>query len=401
MMVWDGIIVGGGLAGLVAGITAAERGKQVMLVAEGVGSLSFASGVIDFGDFYALREKRGHPFSLISEDQAVESITKWQEICPFYKGSWGSDEIVLTPLGETRQAGYVPQSLSAQPLQAARRIILIAPQGLKDFFPRLFASNLSLNFPYAKVTISPLQAEKFAPQYRLGKSILATDYARYWASQEGTDFLRGFLMETIRELAGVREGAVLVFPGLSASFQPLMQELLATLTVSIVEPTMFPPSPVGMDLYRFLRKKFKDLGGEFLMSGKAKAAVIEEGYCHSISLQSQGKTLQLKAKSFVLATGGLFGGGIQVGPRTIREGVFDSPLFLPERWTGDGFLGPQPYAQTGIEVDSDLHPLKSDGQIYLRNVFVCGRTLAHWDPWIDYCGGGVALTTGYLAGSKL
>jgi len=399
-MVWDGIIVGGGLAGLVAGITAAERGKQVMLVAEGVGSLSFASGVIDFGDYYALREQRGHPFSLISEDQATAAISKWQEICPFYQGAWGSHEIVLTPLGETRRAGYVPQSLATESLQAARNIIVIAPHGLKDFYPKLFASNLALNFPHAKVTMSPLHVEKFASQYRLGKSILAADYARYWASTEGADFLRGFLRETLRELAGVK-GAVLVFPGLSAAFDPLLQELLASLTVSIVEPTLFPPSPVGMDLYRFLRKKFKDLGGEFLMSGKAKAAVMEEGYCQSISLQSQGKTLQLKAKAFVLATGGLFGGGIQVGPRTIREGVFDSPLFLPERWTGDGFLGPQPYAQTGIEVDNELHPLQGNGQIYLHNVFVCGRNLAHWDPWIDYCGGGVALTTGYMAGSQL
>lgn len=400
-MVWDGIIVGGGLAGLVAGITAAERGKRVLLVAEGVGSLSFASGVIDFGDFYTLRVKRGHPFSLISEDQAIASITKWQEICPFYKGSWGRGELVLTPLGETRLAGYVPYSLATQPLQEARRIILIAPQGLKDFFPRLFASNLAIKYPQTEVTIKPLQVGEFASQYRLGKSILATDYARYWASQEGADYLRGFLMENIRELAGVKEGVVLVFPGLSASFEPILQELLASLTVSVVEPTIFPPSPLGMDLYKFLRKKFKDLGGEFLINGKAKAAVIENGYCHSIVLQSQGKTLQLKAKSFVLATGGLFGGGIQVGPRTIREGVFDCPLFLPERWTEVGFLGPQPYAQTGIEVDHELHPLKSDGQIYLHNVFGCGRTLAHWDPWTDYCGGGVALSTGYLAGSQL
>lgn len=401
MTVWDGIIVGGGLAGLIAGITAVERGKHILLVAEGVGSLSFASGVIDFGDYYALRDKGGHPYSLISKDQAIESIISWQEICPFYKGSWGRGELVLTPLGETRLAGYVPYSLSAQPLQVAKRIILVAPQGLKDFFPRLFASNLAINFPQAEVTIKPLQAEGFTSQYRLGKSVLATDYARYWASQEGTDCLTEFFMEILREVAGPQEDVVLVFPGLSASFEPLLQELLVSLTVAVVEPTIFPPSPVGMDLYKFLRKKFKDLGGEFLISGKAKAAVLEDGYCRSIVLQSKGKTLELKANAFVLATGGLFGGGLQVGPRSIREGVFDCPLFLPERWTGDGFLGPQPYAQTGIEVDSELHPLKNDGQIYLHNVYVCGRSLAHWDPWTDYCGGGVALTTGHQAGIKL
>ncbi len=401
MIVWDGIIIGGGLAGLVAGITAVERGKQVMIVAEGIGGLSFASGAIDFGDFFVLKDQLGHPFSLITEDQAIESIAKWQEICPFYKGSWGKGERVLTPLGETRLAGYVPHSLSAEPLQNAKQIILIAPQGLKDFFPGLFAANLEISFPQAKVTIKSLQVAEFESHYRLGKSILPTDYARYWASQEGADYLRESLQEPIRQLAGLRDGVVLVFPGLSASFEPILHELLASLKVPVVEPTIFPPSPVGRDLYQFLRKKFKDSGGEFLMTGLAKAAVMEDDYCDSIVLQSQGKSLQLKAKKFVLATGGIFGGGIQVGPSSIREGVFDCPLYLPEHWTEDGFLGPQPYALTGIEVDKDLHPLKSDGQIYLQNVHVCGRMLAHWDPWTDYCGGGVALTTGYLAGTKL
>jgi len=82
--------------------------------------------------------------------------------------------------------------------------------------------------------------EGFASQYRLGKSILATDYARYWASLEGINYLRGFLMEVIRELTGLKEGVVLVFPGLSASFEPLVYELLATLAVTVVEPTLFP-----------------------------------------------------------------------------------------------------------------------------------------------------------------
>ncbi|EHQ92206.1 anaerobic glycerol-3-phosphate dehydrogenase subunit GlpB [Desulfosporosinus youngiae] len=398
---WDGIIVGGGLAGLVAGITALERGKKVILAAEGAGSLSYASGILDFGDFAALRDHLGHPFSLISEAQALESLSKWQEICSFYQGSWGRAESVLTPLGEIRTAGYVPHRLSAQPLHKARRIILIAPNGLKDFFPELFASNLAANFPKAKVTLKPLQVEQFAAQYRLGKSILAPDYARYWSSQEGADYLRGFIQETIQESAGTDEGAVLVFPGLSASFEPILQELLAALGSTVVEPTLFPPSPTGMDLYQFLRKKFKDLGGELIINGKAKAAVIEDGYCQSIAIHSMGETFQLKAKSFVLASGGLFGGGILVGPQTIREQVFDCPIFTPEPWTAEGFLEPQPYAQMGIEVNKELQPLKRDGQIYLHNVFVCGRSLAHWDPWADYCGGGVALTTGYLAGSKL
>lgn len=82
----------------------------------------------------------------------------------------------------------------------------------------------------------------------------------------------------------MKQEVALVFPGLSASFEPLLQALLVYLPFAIIEPTIFPPSPVGLALYEFLRRKFKDLGGEFLISGKAKAAVVEDGYCRSIVL---------------------------------------------------------------------------------------------------------------------
>ena len=43
----DVIVIGGGIAGLFAAITAARRGRQVLLMTKGVGALAIAGGTID------------------------------------------------------------------------------------------------------------------------------------------------------------------------------------------------------------------------------------------------------------------------------------------------------------------------------------------------------------------
>ena len=78
------------------------------------------------------------------------------------------------------------------------------------------------------------------------------------------------------------------------------------------------------------------------------------------------------------------------------------PLFVPAEWSRRSFLGEQPYAHTGIEVDAGLHPCEpGTGTVLLDNVLVAGRSLAHWDPWTQQCGGGVSLASGYRAGDLL
>ncbi|WP_425806077.1 hypothetical protein ACHOLT_04560 [Desulfitobacterium sp. Sab5] len=66
------------------------------------------------------------------------------------------------------------------------------------------------------------------------------------------------------------------------------------------------------------------------------------------------------------------------------------------------FLGEQPYSRLGVEVNSELQPVDpQSGEILFDNVRVVGRLIAHWDPWVEYCGAGVSLATGWLAGEIL
>jgi glycerol-3-phosphate dehydrogenase subunit B len=417
---WDGIIVGGGLAGLLAGIRASERGKRILIISEGVGSLTYSSGVIDFGDVGKLVKQEGHPYWLLGERAVRSGMEYFQTLFPEYQGNWGASQQVLTPLGTPRRAGIVPKGLNVETLQDAQRIVLVVPEGLKDFFPEVIKSNLERSYPRRSVVMHPLRVAKFEPWYALGKSVTGMDYAKYWRSIQGIEVLNDFLERLAKEMASefyeakesrggraIPRGAgngesVVVFPGLVTLFSKSLKEVIAEAPFPVVEMTAFPPSASGHTLYEALKRTFRALGGELLVGSGVKHVERHGSRCHKVIVQSKGKDTAFAAHSFVLATGGIFGGGIEVTPEVAQERVFGLPLFNPSRWTSAEFLGEQPYAQIGIEVDVQLRPVDAQSnKVILDNVRVVGRMLAHWDPWIEYCGAGVSLASGWFAGEKI
>ncbi|MHB1651759.1 MAG: anaerobic glycerol-3-phosphate dehydrogenase subunit GlpB [Desulfitobacteriaceae bacterium] len=406
---WDAMIVGGGLAGLVAGIRALEKGRKVLLITEGTSSLTFASGALDFGEVALLRQQPKHPYALLDETTIRQAFAYFQDLCPEYRGEWGRAQELLTPLGTLRKADLVPWRLQALPLGSARQIILVAPEGLKDFFPEIIKANLRRSFPQSQVAVRPVRVEGFKSWLLAGKSIDMTYLTRFWQTAQGLKTLKAIFKEISgdvqRSMTAASEAAletVVVFPGLTADFVSLIEAVLAQAAFPVVEMSGFPPSVHGQALYEVLKVRFRGLGGEIWVDSAVCQAEWAQGECRSVTVSSKGKEFILKAKSFILASGGIFGGGIRVGLDTLQESVFGLPLFVPETWTQAEFLAEQPYAQTGIEVDEELRPIDPvSGEVLLKNVRVVGRTLAHWDPWIQHCGGGVSLASGYLAGELI
>jgi glycerol-3-phosphate dehydrogenase subunit B len=359
---WDGIIVGGGLAGLLAGIRASERGKRILIISEGVGSLTYSSGVVDFGDVRRLAGQEKHPYALLGETLVHTSADYFQVLFPDYEGEWGRNQEVLTPLGSPRRCGMVPKGLNAKALRDAQRIVLMAPEGMKDFFPEVIKANLVKIHPQASVEVYPFRLERFEPWYAIGKPVMGMDYAKFWRSDLGIAVIKDLLnrlaqeINTVQRIAG-SEKLVVVFPGLVAGFSASLRNALSEVPFPVVEMTSFPPSACGQTLYETLKRKFRVLGGELLVGTGVKRVELQGKVCHKVIVPSKGRDTEFSARSFVLATGGIFGGGIEVTPDASRETVFGLPLFIPSEWTRAEFLGEQPYARMGIEVDRDLRPI--------------------------------------------
>lgn len=405
---WDGIIIGGGLAGLLSGIRASERGKRILIISEGVGSLTYSSGALDLGNVEHLLGSRKHPYALLGESVLRDGTTYFQRLFPDYQGKWGSTQSLLTPLGSLRSAGLLPRGLNAEALRSASKIVLIAPEGMKDFFPEIVKTNLERAYPLATVEIYPICIEAFESWHALGKSVTGMEYAEYWQSEPGLVAFKDLLNRLnqvidcdLQKPIGNRK-SVVVFPGLASAFSYSLKNVLSETPFSVVEMTGLPPSASGHTLYCALKQKFKASGGELLVGASVKKIELQGRFCDRVIVKSKGKDKTFSARSFVLATGGIFGGGIEVTPETAQEMVLGLPLYIPKEWTNTEFLGDQPYAHMGVDVDSNLRPIDSDSkQVILENIRIVGRMLAHWDPWYEHCGGGVSLASGWFAGEQM
>lgn len=403
---WDGIIIGRGLAGLLAGIRASERGKRILIISEGVGSLIQSSGALDFGDVNKLVYQENHPYALLGEKVVCAGINYFQELFEDYQSTLTSSHSLITPIGSIRKASIVPKGQNADVLQDARRIVLMAPEGMKDFFPEIVKNNLEKTYSQCSVEIYPFRVSAFESWYALGRWVTAMDYAKYWRSDQGITELTGLLNCMSQELCtnhfGQNKKTAVLFPGLTSAFSNPLKEVLSQIQVPVIEMTAFPPSPAGYYLNCALIQKFKSLGGELMVGNGVETIKVEGKLAAAAIVKSKGRNISFSARSFIIATGGLLGGGIAVTPETVQERLLDIPLYVPKEWAKNEFLGIQPYAYMGIEVDSELRPIDpGNNSVVLENVRIVGRTIAHWDPWVENCGGGVSLATGWLAGENI
>ncbi|WP_242966876.1 FAD-binding protein [Desulfosporosinus sp. FKA] len=407
---WDAIVVGGGLAGWTAGIRAAQRGKKVLIVTEGVGTLYYFSGIFDYGDVEGLRHLPKHPYSLFDAETIDRGKRFIQELCPEYIET-NRSQYALTVLGTARQGDLMPRGMVLPDYQEQGTFVLLVPEGLKDFFPEIVESNLVREFPRWQVNVKRVHAESFAEWQRMGKSASGIDYAAIWRSKEGQNLLAQEIETIKREYqgAGSRSGRIaVVLPSLVNEYfdASRTKTYVQDYSLPVIEMSSFLPSPHGRYFAEYLKHQFTDLGGELMIGARVAALTGEQvsakppKSCQEIIVQSMGKVLHLKAKKFILATGGLLGGGIKVGieRKLIQEDVFDLPLYVPQEWSTSQFFASQPFAQIGVETDSYLRPLDTNqGQVIWDNVHVVGRMLAHWDPWTQRCGGGVSVTSGCAA----
>jgi glycerol-3-phosphate dehydrogenase subunit B len=118
--------------------------------------------------------------------------------------------------------------------------------------------------------------------------------------------------------------------------------------------------------------------------------------------RAAGRVVEYRAKWFVLATGGVASGGVEIDSRwRPREKVLGLPLsgvtepgetrFLPR------YFDEHPFNAVGVAVDGGLRPVEPGGSRVAENVLVAGGTLAGARPWKEKSGDGISLATGFRA----
>ena len=163
----------------------------------------------------------------------------------------------------------------------------------------------------------------------------------------------------------------------------------------------------GIRLTTALRHELERRGVRVEMGMEAIGFHAEAGAIHWVETATSARPLRHRAAAYLLATGGVLGGGFSSDPGgRFWETIFDLPLTVPQdrtQWFRPLFLDPQgqPAFRGGVSVDSSFQPVDADGRPVYANLWAAGGALAHADPILERSLEGIAIVTGVAAAEAI
>ncbi len=412
----DLLIIGAGLAGLMAGIHAAQQGLRPRIIATGFGATHWTAGTIDVlgylpGDpkpvhhpFQAvpqlLAQRPQHPYGLVGVPALRRALQHFQELTttlglPYGGGRNPHTNLLLpSPLGAPRPTFLAPVAQRAGDMTREEPYLIVGFRGMRDFYPTLMAENLTRQGHQARAIFLPL--DLITPQQDNTPLHLARALDREAVAMRLAQALKSHIQP------GERVGLPAIL-GLERHQQVwgLMQEILAA---PIFEIPTLPPSVPGIRLTRALRRHLeRDLQvpvdlGMTVMDFHAQAARVQW-----VRTRASARPLKHRAQAFLLATGGFLGGGFTSDTRgRAWETVFHLPLTIPQdrgQWFRPDFLAAEghPIFWGGLRADAEMRPVDATGRVVYENVRLAGDLFTDSDPLAERSLEGVALATAWVA----
>ncbi|MDE5878947.1 MAG: FAD-binding protein, partial [Desulfovibrio sp.] len=158
----DVIVVGSGLAGLMAALAAARQGREVRVVSEGMGCLAIGTGCVDLlgyapdgasvDDPWAALSQLAptHPYSVLGAEKIRAGLDALIEVTakhglglkPATRAGAPRNTRVPTIMGTLKPTYLVPDTFDPDDLDRARRILVASVQGFRDCRPALVIDQL-------------------------------------------------------------------------------------------------------------------------------------------------------------------------------------------------------------------------------------------------------------------
>lgn len=410
----DILIIGNGISGLFAACVAAEKGKKVTLLSYGRGTLTIACGFIDVLGYEANGDivknalegiktiEAEHPYAKVGAKVAEDALDKFLEItkkCNFeYIGTPEKNAWVPTAIGNFKPTCLVPKTSDPKAVFEADNLLIVGFDLMKDFYAHIVYKNLSERLGEKK-HLDKLNVK--LDNFEMGRDlrdVTAMDVARWLESEEGYNSFVSQIKSSIKPNTTVIIPPVL---GLEANYK-ILDRLQSDLNCKFVEVSAIPPGVSGLRLSKMLMAYARKLGVQIIEKARAVGSEVVDGKCVAVITENFDRERKFYADKFILATGGIYGGGLEAGIGTLKEPIFDIDIDVPKvqtEWSYKELFADkkQIFAKFGIQVDKDLTPVSTAGEKLLSNVKVVGRSLAGYDFCFEKSGNGVALITAYKA----
>lgn len=421
----DVVVVGAGLAGLVAATRLAEAGAVVTLVAKGHAGTHWGAGGLDVAappgartpaDGIRRLAALDHPYAVLGPDVAPALDWLQGRLAASglpYAGTLASPiRRVPTAIGGTRRVAIVPEAQAAalRPWEPDEVLVVAGVAGFKDYWPAAIADSLVREDVWhghdrpALVRAATVDLPGLGARRNLSALTLAYrfDDPVRWA--EDVDLIARAVGAAARGLRG-RVALPAVF-GL-ARHGEIWAELRARLPLEPFEVPLVPPSLPGMRLWQALRSRIRAAGGR-VQVGEAVARIeVEHGRVTAVEMEAATRRLRIRTEAVILATGGLAGGGlVATADGAVVEPLLGLHVEAPdvESWLVRDGLDPagHPIEAAGIRTDAALRPVDpATDRAVLPNVLVAGALLVGQRALRERCGDGVAVASGWRAANEL
>jgi glycerol-3-phosphate dehydrogenase subunit B len=344
-------------------------------------------------------QEPGHPYALAGADAVQAGLAMLREAIEpaglSYFGSITENLLLPTALGAAHRAAYAPESFVAGDLRERAPMLIVGPDGWRDFYPLLCAENLARQGFAARGMTFAL------PESEAGKfDTTPPGFARLFERPE----IRKRIVYLLKpHLAGVQRIGFPAILGLE-HHREVWQELQEQLGLPIFEIPTLPPSVPGLRLFVALKRALARAGVQLLLDMSATHGLAEGRTVTGVVVPTvTGRQAVYQAERYILATGGLYGGGVTSDHHgTLRETVFDLPVEAPGGlgdWFGQELLGASghPIHRAGVRVNRVMQPVDADGRVSLENLWAAGRLLAGSQPLLEGSTEGVWLASAYRA----
>ena len=348
-MKFDTVIIGGGLAGLTAGISLQETGRKVAIVSAGQNSMHFFSG--NFEDAGPAKERTAALFAAAGvRMNALEGV-------------------LLMPMGTFRPASLTLEDVTVFPDEhVAEKALIVNFTGFHDFYGTFLAEALEKRGTTCRirfVRLPEMEHLRLSPSEMRSVNI-ARAMDEHWEK----------VVADIRILHK-DEDLILLPQVFGLKDASVLDKIRTALPARVAFIGTMPPSVPGIRTQMLLRRRFELLGGTFLMGDEVTSAALHEGVVSSITTRNLD-TVRLFADHFILASGGFFSKGLVSTPTQVYEPLFGLDIDYPEdrnAWYDADFFADQPYMDYGVRTDAQLHAMK-EGEP-MKNLFAVGSVLGN------------------------
>lgn len=413
----DVLVIGGGMAGAIAALSARRMGAKVLLARNSVGATALSSGAIDVapdpvaapGDWGAhllplevasqeiARTRPHHPYAVLRS-----SLPRLRESLDFAVSKLGGllsspgerNMLLVSALGTFKPTALAQRQQSRGDLSTLpENTVLIQFALVPDYDARLIAQGIERGAAYLHRPLSLTivtsrlfgeSSDALQPPYALARKLQALPLE--------------FVLEELRRIVPPETQTVL-FPPMMGIDVSWLDEVSKRLAIPCAEILATGPSVPGLRLQRAIDSSVRENG-----VGVLETEVRWSGSDGLVTAEGSA----VRPASVVLATGKFIGGGI-TRDKVFRERVFDLPVYSAGRRLTDQYIGHvlgermsayHPAFRAGIRVDSNLRAKDAPADLAKLNLFAAGSVLSGFDPAADKTGLGLGIFTGYLAGEN-